>query len=373
MAERPVPVADPGAQYRSHCGQIDEAISRVTASGWYILGKEVEAFEREFAAFHSLPYCVGVASGTDALFLALRAAGIQPGDEVITVSHSAVATAAAIEMIGADPVFADIDPVTRCMDPASAEALVTENTTAILPVHIYGHPAAMDRIMAIAKRHRLRVVEDCAQAHGAAINGRLVGTFGDAAAFSFYPTKNLGAIGDGGAVVTRRADIHERLCGLRQYGWKKRRVSEVPGFNSRLDELQAAVLRVKLPRLPADNERRRGIACRYSEALRGSDVRTPAVAGGIRHAMHLYVVETDLREEFESFMEKRGVATARHYPMAIHRQPAYAGRCRGSDLLPATDKLYTRMVTLPLYPELTPQQVDRICDALGAWTRLRKG
>jgi len=369
VAERPIPVADPGAQYRSVRGQIDEAISRVTASGWYILGTEVEAFEREFAAFHSMPYCTGVASGTDALLLALRATGIQPGDEVITVSHSAVATVAAIEMSGARPVFADIDPVTRCMDPASAEAMISENTAAILPVHIYGHPAGMDRIMTIARRHMLKVVEDCAQAHGAAIDGRRVGTFGDAAAFSFYPTKNLGAIGDGGAVVTRHADIHERIRSFRQYGWKKRHVSEVPGINSRLDELQAAVLRVKLPRLLEDNERRRAIASRYSEVLRKSDMQVPVVVAGIRHAMHLYVVETERREAFESFMKRNGVATARHYPMAIHQQPAYAGRCRGSDLLPVTEKLYTRMVTLPLYPELTPPQVDRICDALNAWTR----
>ena len=369
MAENIIIAADPGAQYRAHRVEIDAAIARVTNGGWYILGKEVEAFEREFAVFVGLPYCASVANGTDALSLALRAVGVKPGQEVITVSHSAVATAAAIEMSGAVPVFADIDPITRCMDPASAEKLISDKTAAIVPVHIYGHPADMEKIMAIAARHNLKVVEDCAQAHGAAINGKMVGTFGHAAAFSFYPTKNLGALGDGGAVATRHVEMHERVLRLRQYGWKERYISEEPGFNSRLDELQAAILRAKLPHLLKDNEKRRAIAAQYTAALQGSSVLAPTIPTGILHAMHLYVVETSKREALESFLKQNGVGTMRHYPMAIHQQPAYAGRIRGGNALPNTDALYKRIVTLPMYPELTTEQVSRICDALLLFAR----
>jgi len=357
-------VANPQAQFLAHEVEIRAAIDRVLSGGWYILGEEVRRFEEEFASFLGVPHAVGVASGTDAVALALLAVGVRPGDEVITVSHSAVATAAAIEQIGAVPVFADIDPATRCMDPETLPALVSHQTRALLPVHVYGQPAPMGRIMELAAMYGLKVVEDCAQAHGAEIGGKKAGSFGDAAAFSFYPTKNLGAIGDGGAVATRNKEVAADLKARREYGWQERYISFFPGLNSRLDEMQAAILRVKLPHLCADNARRREIAARYHEALRGSPVVTPAQVPGTLHAMHLYVLECDQRDRLQELLKSRGVATARHYPAPIHLQPAYRGRIRGGDSLPATEALYGRIVSLPMYPELTDAQVRQVVDAL---------
>jgi len=306
--------------------------------------------------------------GTDAVALALRSCGIEPGDEVLTVSHTAVATVAAIEQIGAVPVFADIDPVTRCLAPATIPALVSPRMRAVVVVHVYGQPALMADIMTVAASHGLKVVEDCAQAHGAAIDGRRVGTFGDAAAFSFYPTKNLGAIGDGGAVATNDSGVAERCRWLREYGWKERYISFMPGTNSRLDELQATILRVKLPRLSADNARRREIALRYDGALAGSSLVPPASVPGTLHAMHLYVVESSARDELERFLYARGIGTARHYPLPIHQQPAYTGRIRGGEYLTVTERLYGRILSLPMYPELRDEQVERICKALVEYT-----
>lgn len=364
-----IPMTNLAAQFQAHEGSISSAIERVLKSGWYILGQEVAAFEKEFAAFCGVGYCVGVASGTDAIALALKSCGIQSGDEVITVSHTAVATVAAIEQIGAIPVFADIDSVSRCMNPELIAGLVSAKTTALVPVHIYGQPAPMREIMTIARRYGLKVVEDCAQAHGAAIGNNKVGTFGDAAAFSFYPTKNLGALGDGGAVVSNSAEIAERCRWLREYGWKERYVSFIPGLNSRLDELQAAVLRAKLPFLDADNVRRREIAELYNRVVYCSTVGVPATIEGVEHAMHLYVLEIPNRESFETFCAVHGVATARHYPLPVHQQPAYAGRIRGGGALPVTERLYSKIVSLPMYPELTSEQVQHVCATLSlmAW------
>lgn len=362
-----IPPANPAAQFGSHAAAIRGAIERFLASGRYILGPEVEAFEREFAAFVGTSFCVGVANGTDALALALRAVGVAPGDEVITVSHSAVATVAAIEQIGAAPVFADIDRASRCLDPAAIEPLISSKTKALIIVHIYGQPAAMDEIDAVARRYSLKVIEDCAQAHGAAMHGRNVGTWGDAAAFSFYPTKNLGALGDGGAVITNSAATGEQLRILREYGWKKRHISAIPGLNSRLDELQAAVLRAKLPTLARDNDRRREIATRYCSAVDGVKITPPATIAGTLHAMHLFVVECERRAELQQFLRVAGVGTALHYPQPIHLQPAYAGRIRGADRLAVTEMLYPRILTLPIFPELTDTQVKTVCDALRRW------
>ena len=362
-----VAVANPQAQFLAHEAGIRAAIDRVLAGGWYILGSEVRGFEEEFASFVGVPHAVGVASGTDALALALLSVGVRPGDEVITVSHSAVATAAAVEQIGAVPVFADIDPATRCLDPERLPALLSPRTRALLPVHVYGQPAPMGRIMEAARRHGLKVVEDCAQAHGAEIDGRRVGSFGDAAAFSFYPTKNLGAIGDGGAVVTGSPEVAADLRARREYGWQERYISAFAGLNSRLDELQAAILRVKLPHLAADNARRREIAARYDAALSGSGVVAPARIPGTLHAMHLYVVECAGRERLQEHLKTAGIATARHYPAPIHLQPAYRGRIRGGDLLPVTEALYGRIVSLPMYPELTDGEVRRVAGALAAY------
>lgn len=367
METEVVPLMDLAAQYKNHEEDINRAITQVLKSGWYILGTEVAAFEEEFASFCGVNHCVGVATGTDAVALALKSCGVEPEDEVITVSHTAVATVAAIEQIGAVPVFVDIEPTSRCMNPDLIAGLVTSKTKAIVPVHMYGQPAMMPEIMSIARKHGIKVIEDCAQAHGARIAGQKVGSFGDAAAFSFYPTKNLGALGDGGAVVTNNAEVADHCRWLRQYGWKERYISFLPGFNSRLDELQAAVLRVRLPFLEAANARRRAIAECYNQAVRCSSLSTPETVAGIEHAMHLYVIETPDREAFESFCAARKVATGRHYPMAVHQQPAYTGRVRGGAVLPITERLYGRIVSLPMFPELTEAQVDKVCSTLSSW------
>jgi len=365
-----IPVANPKAQVETHKREINESIKRVLSSGLYILGQEVRSFEKEFADFLGARFCVGVASGTDALILALKAVGVKMGDEVITVSHSAVATTAAIELTGAIPVFVDIDLTTRCMDPNLILEFVSEKTTAILPVHIYGQPAAMEEIVSVAGQCNLKVVEDCAQAHGAEINGKKVGTLGDAGAFSFYPTKNLGAIGDGGAVVTNSAEIAERVRVLREYGWQERYISSVQGVNSRLDELQAAILRVKLPYLLRDNKLRREIGKRLCAAIDRACIVPPAQIERTLHAMHLFVVECDKREILGGFLKEQGIGTAIHYPLPIHKQPAYSGRICGEEDLGRTDALYKRIITLPMYPELTDHQVKRICTALGKWDKI---
>jgi dTDP-4-amino-4,6-dideoxygalactose transaminase len=362
-----IPVANPAAQLESHGRDVREAIEQFLVSGRYILGPEVEAFEKEFAAFLGASFCVGVANGTDALALALRATQVSAGDEVITVAHSAVATVAAIEQINAVPVFADIDPISRCLNPAAIEPFLSPKTKAIVVVHIYGQPAAMDEIDRLAQRHGLKVVEDCSQAHGAEFLVRKVGSWGDAAAFSFYPTKNLGALGDGGAVVTNSAAVAEQVRILREYGWKERDISSVPGFNSRLDEMQAAVLRKKLPSLAGDNARRREIAATYCAAIDPAKLTPPKAVPGTLHAMHLFVVESAQRDKLKDFMHATGIATALHYPKPIHLQPAYAGRIRGSDKLPETEALYRRILTLPMYPELTHGAVETVYQALRKW------
>ena len=367
-AQTLIPVANPAAQWQAYEPALRAGIERFLASGRYILGPEVEAFETEFAAFVGANFCVGVGNGTDAVALGLRAVGVSPGDEVITVSHSAVATVAAIEQIGAVPVFADIDSRSRCLDPAQIEALVSPKTKAIVPVHIYGQPAAIDEITSIATNLGLKVIEDCAQAHGAELHGRKVGTWGDAAAFSFYPTKNLGALGDGGAVVTSSRETAERLRSLREYGWKERYISSTAGVNSRLDELQAAILRAKLPSLAADNARRREIAAAYCGAIDGVNIVPPASIPDTLHAMHLFVVECARRDDLQDFLRSAGVGTALHYPEPVHLQPAYAGRIRGGDRLPKTEALYRRILTLPMYPELSDEQVETICAALRRWS-----
>jgi dTDP-4-amino-4,6-dideoxygalactose transaminase len=361
-----IPVADPGAETTAFRVPIQEAIDRVLSSGTYILGSETDEFEHEWAAYLGVRHCVGTGSGTDAIALALRAVGVRRDDEVVTVSQTAVATVAAIESIGAIPVFVDVDPITRCMDPSLIPGALSSKTKAILPVHLYGQPAPMEVIRSIAEGHGLAIVEDCAQAHGAAIDGRKVGTFGHAAAFSFYPTKNLGALGDGGAVVTDDGLLAQRLRELREYGWRERYVSYVAGGNSRLDELQAAILRVKLPRLDQRNERRRAIAEQYRRAVEDPMVRAPVDIPGTMHAMHLFVLECDNRAEWEDAFRRDGVRTARHYPMPVHRQPAYAGRIRGGEWLPVTDRLAERIVTLPCFPELREEHVRRICERLHA-------
>jgi dTDP-4-amino-4,6-dideoxygalactose transaminase len=349
--------------------ELRAATERVLNGGWYILGPEVEAFEAEFASYHGVSHAVGVATGTDAIELALRAASIGPGDEVITVAHTAVATVCAIEQAGATPVLVDVDGGSYTLDPAAAEAAITPRTRAIVPVHLYGHPAKMTAITALAQRHGLLVIEDCAQAHGARYQGQLVGTFGDLAAFSFYPTKNLGAYGDGGAVITRHDELAARLRRLRNYGQEQRYHAIERGMNSRLDELQAAILRVKLRHLDAHNERRREIAAFYSHLLRRVDTpRCWPDASAVAHVFHLYVIRHPRRDELRAALHRRGIAPQVHYPIPVHLQQAYAdlGYPRGS--LPVTERLADEILSLPLYIGLTDEQVATVARELNQST-----
>jgi dTDP-4-amino-4,6-dideoxygalactose transaminase len=359
-----VPFIDLREQYLSLRAEIDAAVAGALESGWYILGAQVRAFEEEFAAYCGLAYGVGVGSGTDALHIALAALDLAPGSEVITVSHSAVATVAAIELAGLRPVFVDIDPATYTIAPQEIEAAITPRTRAILPVHLYGQPANMAPIVEMARRHNLRLVEDCAQAHGATYHGQRAGSLGDIAAFSFYPTKNLGAAGDGGMIVTADPELAEKARLLRQYGWAERYVSHIRGLNSRLDELQAAMLRVKLGHLDRWNERRRALAGLYDELLAGSGLELPAVPPYSGHVYHLYVVRSAEREALREHLKAHGVSSLVHYPVPVHLQPAYAGLGYGPGSLPQTERAAAEILSLPLYPEMTGEMVRRVAECV---------
>jgi dTDP-4-amino-4,6-dideoxygalactose transaminase len=362
--------SDPKAGYLAHREAIDRAIADTLASGWYILGAQVKSFEQEFAAYLGTGHCAGVANGTDALAIALRCL-IEPGDGVVTVSHTAVATVAAIELAGGLPLLADIDPLSYTIAPDAIESAIEGwrgpgRIRGIIAVHLYGHPADLTAIAAIARRHNLFVIEDCAQAHGAMIGGRRVGAFGDLAAFSFYPTKNLGALGDGGAVATNDAELDAQVRLQREYGWRERYVSRIPGLNSRLDELQAAILRVKLKFLDEDNARRRAIAQRYDEALQGSALILPARREGVTHVYHQYVVCSERRDELQRKLRERGIGTLIHYPVPIHRQPAYENRVAlQPGGLPVTERIAGQVLSLPMHSGLTDEQVEQVCAALG--------
>ncbi|HWI41865.1 MAG TPA: DegT/DnrJ/EryC1/StrS family aminotransferase [Verrucomicrobiae bacterium] len=355
--------SNPTSQYLAYKDEIDGAVARVLASGRYILGEEVRLFEEEFASFTGACFGVGVGSGTEALHLALAALGVGAGDEVITVSHTAVATVAAIELTGATPVLVDIDPVHFTMDPKAVEAAITPRSRAIVPVHLYGLPVEMRPILEISRRHGLKVVEDCAQAHGAVYGGRRIGSLGDFACFSFYPTKNLGALGDGGMVVTSDPHLAAQARLVREYGWAERYVSHCKGWNSRLDELQAAVLRVKLRRLDADNEARGRIAARYDRELAGCGLVLPARRGGSSHVYHLYVVRSERRDELKGFLLERGIMALIHYPAPIHRQPAYR-LLPGGDALPETERAAAEILSLPMYPELSDGEQSLVIEAI---------
>ena len=360
----PIPFVDLRAAYHRLQPEIDAAVAAVLESGWYILGPEVSAFEAEFAAYLTADHAVSVASGTDAVMLALRSCGIGPGDEVITVSHTAVATVAAIELCGARPRLVDVAPDTLTLDPTALEAAVTDRTKAVIPVHLYGCPADMDAICKIASEHGLVVIEDCAQAHGARYVGRMAGTMGDAAAFSFYPTKNLGAMGDGGAVVTCRDDVAERLRLLRQYGWRERYISDIPGDNSRLDELQAALLRVRLRHLDEENKSRRRLARIYDEVLADLPVDLPATRSGDEHVYHLYVIRTEQRDELQAFLKAHAIGTAIHYPVPVHLQRAYERLGYGPGSLPITENAARTILSLPMFPDLSPDAVVRVAETI---------
>ena len=370
----PLPPADPRASYLAHREAIGQAIGRVLESGWYILGKEVEEFEAEFSRYVGVKFGIGVGSGTEALHLALRVLGIGPNDAVITVSHTAVATVAAIDLAGATPVLVDVDPETFTMEPRRLEEAIANHQgsrlRAVIPVHLYGHPADMDAITSIARRHGLHVIEDCAQSHGATIDRRMTGTWGDLSAFSFYPTKNLGALGDGGALLTDDARLAEAARALRQYGWRERYVSDQPGVNTRLDELQAAILRAKLPSLDLENERRRELARLYDAALAATHLTPPRVRDNVRHAFHQYTVRTRDRDGLREFLRGNGVGTAVLYPVPVHLQRGYADRVIiGHGGLEETEALCRKILSLPLYPELTDEQAREVGELAARWSR----
>ena len=361
--------SNPKANYIAHKEEIDAAISGALDSGRYILGQEVTAFENEFADYIGVRSAVGVASGTEALHIALRACGIGVGDEVITVSHTAVATVAAIELCGATPVLVDIDLSTYTMNPGQIEQAITESTKAIIPVHLYGCPVDMESVMSIARRYKLRMVEDCAQSHGAVYKGRRTGAWGDAAAFSFYPTKNLGAIGDGGMIVSNSTELAERVKELREYGWRERYVSHLPGVNSRLDELQAAILRVKLRYLDEENRKRRALANIYDDALSGTALTLPVCTSESNHVYHQYVVGCERRDSLKEFLRSKGIGTLIHYPVPVHLQPAYRERLRCVGPMENTESVAKRILSLPVYPELTPEEVKHVAEVIVSWER----
>jgi dTDP-4-amino-4,6-dideoxygalactose transaminase len=366
-----IPQASPGAGYRALKAEIDAAVARALDSGWYILGAEGRAFEAEFAEWLGTSHAVGCGNGTDALAIALRALGVGPGSAVVTVSHTAVATVAAIEMVGAVPLLIDIEPEHYTIDAAELAAVLADPPPglppirAVIPVHLYGQPCDMTAILAACARHRVPVIEDCSQAHGAAFGGKRVGTFCEIATFSLYPTKNLGALGDGGIIAMNDAPLCARVTALRQYGWRTHYISEAVGVNSRLDEMQAAILRVKLAHLDAGNTRRRDIAAAYDAALAGSSIRAPIRRAGSTHVFHQYVVRVPHRAAAQSRLRAEGVGTGIHYPMPVHAQPAYAGRVAlGPSRCAMTEAASAQVLSLPMYPELSDDEVGRIATAL---------
>jgi dTDP-4-amino-4,6-dideoxygalactose transaminase len=356
--------SNPLAQYQAHKAEIDTAIQRVLDKGWYILGEETRAFEAEFAAYIGVAHGIGVGNGTDALHVALAACGIVPGDEVITVSHTAVATVVAIELCGATPVLVDIEPDYFTLDPAKLESAISPRTKAIIPVHLYGQPADLAPILEIAQRHGLRIIEDCAQAHGALYHGRRVGAWGDIACFSFYPTKNLGALGDGGMVVTNDMALAERARLLREYGWAEHHTSQISGWNSRLDELQSAVLRVKLRHLDDDNAKRARLAAVYDESLANTSLVLPWHRSETTPVHHLYVVRSSRRDELKTFLKEHGVGTLIHYPVPVHLQPAYRQLIRSGADVKETERAAGEVLSLPMYPELTEKEVQSVSELI---------
>ena len=361
-----VPFLDLGRQTRALREEIDGALGEVLDSGRFVGGPPVERFEEAFAEFCGAAHAVGVASGTDAIALALRAVGAGPGTEVVTAAGTCVPTVAAIEQAGATPVLVDVGPVSRTLDPAAIEAVLTPRTRAVLPVHLYGQSADMGPILGVARARGLAVVEDAAQAHGASYRGRRAGVLGDAGAFSFYPTKNLGGLGDAGAVVTDDPRVAERVRRLAQYGEAERYRSVVSGTNSRLDALQAAILLVKLPHLGGWIARRRDLARGYLEGLAGLGIGLPAGIEGPESACHLFVVRVAERERFRAALAERGVETLVHYPRPIHRHPAYTTLARDPGDLRESERLAEEAVSLPLFPELTDGEAEAVIGAVRA-------
>lgn len=361
-----VPFVDLRTQYLSIKAEIDTAVLNVFDSTQFVLGKEVAAFEELFAAYTQTSHVMGVNTGTSALHLSLLAAGIGKGDEVITTPFTFIATVSAIDYTGATPVFVDIDPVSFTIDPAKIEAAITPRTKAILPVHLYGQPADMDPIMEIAKRHGLVVIEDAAQAHGAEYKGRRVGSIGDLGCFSFYPGKNLGAYGEGGAVTTNNPEFARTVRMLRDWGAERRYYHDLKGFNYRLEGVQGAVLKVKMKYIEGWTEARRTVAVRYDQALAGSGIPTPHAAADRRHVYHIYAIRDAQRDALQTYLHDHGVSTGIHYPIPVHLQGAFAELGHKEGDFPQSEAAAREVLSLPMYPELPPDQQDIVIAALTA-------
>jgi dTDP-4-amino-4,6-dideoxygalactose transaminase len=355
---------DLAAAYEELKKDIDEAVARVTSSGFYIGGPEVAAFESQFAAYCKAGHCVGVGNGLDALVLALRALEVGPGDEVIVASNTFIATWLAVSMVGATPVPVEPDPATHNLDPVLVEEAITPRTRVILPTHLYGQPADLDPLVAIAGRHGLRLLEDAAQAHGARYKGKRLGGHGDMVAWSFYPGKNLGALGDGGAVTTNDSALAERVRALGNYGSRIKYVNDVKGVNSRLDPLQAAILNVKLRHLDDWNARRTRVAARYAEALAGTGLGLPGVPAWAEPAWHLYVAITEDRDRLTALLDKAGIPTLVHYPIPPHLQKAYSEVGLGRGSLPIAERLAAQVISLPISPHMSDDQVNSVIAAV---------
>jgi dTDP-4-amino-4,6-dideoxygalactose transaminase len=367
-----IPLVDLKAQYGAIREEIATAIQGVLDRSRFILGPEVSDFEREFATYVGARRAIGTSSGTDALHLALRACGVRPGDEVITSPHTFIATAEAISMAGATPVFADIDERTYNLDPAAVEASLTGKTRAVIPVHLYGQPADLDPIVAMARKHGVAVIEDAAQAHGARYRGRGVGTIGDAACFSFYPGKNLGAYGDAGAVTTNDDSIAQRVHMLRDHGRRSKYDHQIEGFGNRLDTLQAAILRVKLRHLPAWTRRRQELAVAYGGLLTAAGIEPPFVPDWAEPVWHLFVVRVERRDEVREAMKAADIETGVHYPIPLHLQPAYSRLGYAAGAFPRAERAAGQVLSLPMYPELTEPAVARIVSLFRAATGARE-
>jgi dTDP-4-amino-4,6-dideoxygalactose transaminase len=370
MSERTfrIPLVDLVRQYKSIKNEVDKTISRVLETGHFVMGDNVREFEREFSSYIGAKFGVSVGSGTDALYLALHALGIKEGDEVITVSFTFVSSVDCIVRNKAKPVFVDIDPETFTMDTMKIEKKITSKTKAIIPVHLYGHPCNMKPILEVANKHGLYVVEDVAQAHGAEYEGKKVGSLGHVSCFSFYPSKNLGAYGDGGMVLTNDEKLAEKITMLREYGQKVKYQHEFIGFNSRLDELQAAVLRVKLKHLDKWNNWRRERATKYHQILSEMNIpeiiALPAEKQYAKHVFHLYVIRSKRREELRKFLSVKGVSTGIHYPIPVHKQPAYRSLTAIDLKLPFTERFSNEVLSLPMFPELAENEIRFICKTI---------
>jgi len=361
----PVPFFDLSEQHQKLGNELSEAFSRVLGNSGFILGSEVTEFEKEFAAYTGTSFAIGVNSGLDALTLSLRALGVGPGDEVILPANSFIATALAASAVGATPVFADVDADYLLTDPASVKELIGPKTKAVIPVHLYGQSTDMEALEALCRAHSIPLIEDACQAHGARERGRCCGSLGTFGCFSFYPSKNLGALGDGGMITTDDKTLYERVLRFRNYGSIVKYRHEVPGFNTRLDGVQAAFLRAKLPHLDSWNEKRRTIAAHYKRRLSSiKDLRLPAERAGCEPVYHLYVIRTSRREELQNFLKDRQISTAIHYPSPIHRLEAYASLPQRSRSLSVCETQAPLLLSLPMYPELAPESVDRVCDAI---------